>query len=132
MLDTITNGHLSSSLAPTLTSVAIAAGLPSSSVPALLEGLAGGDPPSVLLGGGTGGVPGLTQAMLGQVMEASYGVYARGYRLAWSSILPFVVLAIVAVAFLRGVRELMTEHVEATVEHEGLGGREDEDKKVVV
>jgi hypothetical protein len=43
-------------------------------------------------------------------------VYAKAYRLAWSSIIPFVVLAWIAVAFLKGVKELMTEHVEATVE----------------
>ena len=37
-------------------------------------------------------------------------------RLAFASIIPFVILAIVASACLRGVKELMTEHVEATVE----------------
>lgn len=45
-------------------------------------------------------------------------VYANAYRRAWASIVPFVVLAIVAVAFLRGVKELMTEKVEATVERD--------------
>lgn len=34
-----------------------------------------------------------------------------------SSVIPFVVLAIVAVLCMKGVRELMTEKVEATVEH---------------
>jgi hypothetical protein len=36
--------------------------------------------------------------------------------LAWASIIPFVVLALVAIVFLKGVSELMTEHIEATVE----------------
>lgn len=51
--------------------------------------------------------------------DASHTVYAAAYRLAWSSIIPFVVLALVAVGFLKGVSELMTEHVEATVERVG-------------
>lgn len=49
-------------------------------------------------------------------MRASENAYAAAYRLAWSSIIPFVVLALVAIWFLKGVKELMTEHVEATVE----------------
>jgi len=129
ILDTIINGHIASTLSPTLTSTASSAGLPASSIPALLAGLAAGESPSVLLES----VPGLTGEVLGKVMEASYGVYARGYRLAWSSILPFVVLAIVAVGCLRGVKELMTEHVEASVEREEVGmGDEGEGRKVVV
>ncbi|EJD40163.1 MFS general substrate transporter [Auricularia subglabra TFB-10046 SS5] len=50
------------------------------------------------------------------VLDASHRVYARAYRLAWASIIPFVVLVILAVLCLRGVAELMTERVEATVE----------------
>jgi hypothetical protein len=42
--------------------------------------------------------------------------YAAAYRLAWSSIIPFVVLATVAIVCMRGVGELMTDKVEATVE----------------
>lgn len=108
VLDAIINGKLNSVYAPAVTSAALSAGLPSSSVPALLEGLAAGV---------TTDVPGLTDEILGKVMQASHGAYAAAYRLAWASIIPFVVLALVAVIFLRGVKELMTEHVEATVEH---------------
>jgi len=49
-------------------------------------------------------------------MDASHWSYAHAYRLAWASVIPFVVLALIAVAFLKGVKELMTEKVEATVE----------------
>ena len=55
-------------------------------------------------------------AVLPAAMDASHHAYAAAYRLAWSSIIPFVVLAIVAVACLKGVKELMTEHVDAPVE----------------
>jgi len=51
-------------------------------------------------------------------MHASQEIYAAAYRLAWSSIIPFVVLALLAIVFLKGVKELMTEHVEATVERD--------------
>lgn len=50
-------------------------------------------------------------------MTASEWAYAHAYRLAWWSIFPFVVIAFVAVACLKGVKELMTERVEATVEN---------------
>jgi hypothetical protein len=48
-------------------------------------------------------------------MNASHDAYAAAYTLAWASITPFIVLAIMTVASLQGVKELMTEHVDATV-----------------
>jgi len=62
-------------------------------------------------------VVGLTPEVLGAAMKASQNAYAAAYRLAWASIIPFTVLAIIAVACLKGVKQLMTERVEATVEH---------------
>jgi hypothetical protein len=50
-------------------------------------------------------------------MAASHDAYAGAYRLGWASIIPFVVLVVVAIWFLKGVEELMTEKVDATVEH---------------
>jgi len=87
----------------------VEAGLPESSVPALLEALATGI--------GFSDVPGLNATITAKTLDASHWAYAHAYRLAWSSIIPFVVLALVAVFFLKGVKELMTEKVEATVEH---------------
>lgn len=102
-----------------MSSAALLAGLPSSSVPALLTALGSGE--------GLGEVPGASETVVKAAMRASEHVYAAAYRLAWSSIIPFVVLALVAIWFLRGVEELMTEHVEASVEKdEGVG------EKVVV
>jgi hypothetical protein len=63
-------------------------------------------------------VTGINDGILSDAMNASHHIYAAAYRLAWSSIIPFVVLALVAVGFLKGVKELMTEHVEATVERD--------------
>ena len=71
-------------------------------------------------GVGLAGVPGINAVVEGKVMLASEWVYAHAYRLAWASIVPFVVLALIAVICLKGVKELMTEKVEATVEHVGV------------
>jgi hypothetical protein len=108
VLDTIINGHLASAYAPTVGGAATSAGLPSSSVAALLAAFASG--------AGFDTVPGINNSILDAAMNASHEVYARAYRLAWSSIIPFVVLALVCIVFLKGVKELMTEHIDATVE----------------
>jgi hypothetical protein len=107
VLDAIINGKLTANLGPKVGAAAVQAGLPKSSVPALLEAIATGE---------FDDVDGLTPKVLGAALDASHIVYAEAYRLAWASIIPFVVLAIVAVIFIKQVRELMTDHVDASVE----------------
>lgn len=107
VLDAIINGKLNANYARAVSAAAVGAGLPENSVPDLLEALSSG----VLQG-----VEGATPAVWDAALNESHWQYAYAYRLAWASVIPFVVLAIVAVAFLRGVKELMTEKVEATVE----------------
>ena len=108
VLNAIINGKLKSCPA-TVGSAAVEAGLPKSSVPALLEAL--------VTGAGLTAVPGINASILDKTLDASHWAYAHAYRLAWASIIPFVVLALVGIWFLKGVKELMTEKVEATVEH---------------
>jgi hypothetical protein len=108
VLDVIINGKLKS-YPEKVGNAAIEAGLPKSSVPALLEALG--------TGVGLSDVPGLNPTILSKTIDASHWAYAHAYRLAWASIIPFVVLALVGIWFLKGVKELMTEKVEATVEH---------------
>ena len=103
----IVNGRLNSHYAKDVSSAAVAAGLPSSSVPALL---------AMLTEGAKEPIPGSTPEIMAKAVQASHWSYARAYRLGWASAIPFVVLAIAAVAGLRGVKNLMTEKVEATVE----------------
>ena len=107
-LTAIVNQHLDSNYASSVGGAAVKAGLPSSSVAALLTAFA--------TGAGFDSIPGISGASLGAAVSASESVYAHAYRLAWSAIIPFVVLALVAIWFLKGVKELMTEKVEATVE----------------
>jgi hypothetical protein len=108
VLDAIINGKLASTLTPKISEAAIQAGLARKSIPLLLEALESGE--------GIEDVPGLSNGILGQVLDVRASVYAAAYRLAWASIIPFVALAIVAVILIRNVKELMTDHVEASVE----------------
>jgi len=112
VLTAIIEGKLKSSYAVEVEAAAVSAGLPQSSVSDLLAALQKGSSEAL------GDVPGGDEDIIASAVNASQWVYARAYRLAWSSIIPFVVVAIVCVAFLRGVKELMTENVEASVEPE--------------
>ncbi|KAJ6622019.1 major facilitator superfamily domain-containing protein [Mycena sp. CBHHK59/15] len=109
ILNAIINNKLASYDAD-VGAAAIAAGLAPSAVPSLLQALAGGVPTVV---------PGVSDAVLAAATNASHEAYARAYRFAWIPVIPFVVVGMVCIACLNGVRELMTEHVEATVERVG-------------
>lgn len=111
VLDAIINGKLATTYASSVGEAAVKAGLPSSSVGALLAALASGSPAAMKA------VPGINDSIVAAAQMASEWAFAHAYRLAWASIIPFIVLALVAVACLKGVKELMTEKVEATVEH---------------
>jgi MFS family permease len=119
VLNAIINNKLSSTYASSVSSAATAAGLPASSVKALLAAMAVGSPAAIAK------VPGVNDGVVAAAMNASHWAYARAYRLAWASIIPFVVLALMAMACLKGVKELMTEKVEATVEHVPINGGEE-------
>jgi len=108
VLDAIINGKLDSTLAKQVGKAAIGAGLPASSLPDLLKAMAAGV--------GFADVKGLSPAILAAASTASHNAYAHAYRLAWVSIVPFVALAIISVFCLKGVKELMTEHVESALE----------------
>ncbi|CAL5874272.1 uncharacterized protein PFLUO_LOCUS8561 [Penicillium psychrofluorescens] len=108
VLDAIVNGHLDSTLDLAVGSAATKAGLPASSVPALMAAFASGT--------GFGSVPGINSTILEAASDASHWAYAHAYRLAWSSVIPFVALAIIGILCLKDVKEMMTEHVEASVE----------------
>ncbi|KAK3991243.1 major facilitator superfamily domain-containing protein [Cladorrhinum sp. PSN332] len=112
VLDAIIKGRLASHYSPAVGAAATAAGLPADSLPDLFTAFSTGN-----IGNLT--IPGVTQQIWGVAIEESRRQYAHAYRLAWSSIIPFVLLATVAIACMRGVSELMTEKVEATVEHVG-------------
>ncbi|OAA59098.1 Major facilitator superfamily domain, general substrate transporter [Niveomyces insectorum RCEF 264] len=97
VLNAIINGYLNGHYDGAVTAAATQAGLPAASVPALLKALA-------------------SAAVWTAAVTASRAQYAHAYRLGWASIIPFVVLGMVCIVFMRGVSELMTEKVEATVE----------------
>lgn len=115
VINAIINGNFNSHYAGDVSSVAISAGLPSSSVANLLEVMEAGTFASTSTGEG---IPGANESIMNAAWQASYRSYARAYRLGWWSVVPFVALALASVACMRGVKELMTEHVEATVERD--------------
>ncbi|KAI0546388.1 major facilitator superfamily domain-containing protein [Xylaria curta] len=110
VLNAIINGRLSGHYNSAVSKAALDAGLPEASIPSLLQAFETGDI-------GSDAIEGANAAIWAAAIKESQWQYAYAYRLAWSSVIPFVVLAIVAVALLKGVKELMTEKVEATVEH---------------
>jgi len=112
VISAIVNSRLNKHYATDVAGAAVAAGLPESSVAGLLKAMTAGESGA--------GVPGASPDVLKGAWDASHWSYARAYRLGWWSVVPFVVLATVAVACMRGVSELMTEKVEATVEREAL------------
>lgn len=110
VLNAIINGKLDSSYAKEVGAAATAAGLPQSSVADLIKGLLSGDAANL------DQLPGSNQDIVAAAVNASHWVYAHAYRLAWSSAIPFVVLAIISVFFMKDVSELMTGKIEASVE----------------
>lgn len=119
VLNAIINGRLSTHYASAVADAATSAGLPESAVAQLLEALGAGEINNT--------IQGATAEVWSAAIAASHWEYAHAYRLAWASIIPFVVLAIVAVACLKGVKDLMTDKVEAPIEPV----KREEDAKVV-
>lgn len=111
---TIVNSRIASHLPGDASSAAIAAGLPESSAAALLKSMAG----STASKARGQGVPGANAMIMDAAWDASHWSYARAYRIGFWSVVPFVALATISVACMKGVKNLMTERVEATVERE--------------
>jgi hypothetical protein len=112
----VINSRIASHYASDVSSAAIAAGLPQSSVAALLKSMKGATATTAK----GQGVTGANAEIMRAAWQASYSSYTKAYRLGWWSVVPFVALATISVACMTGVKELMTEKVEATVEHESL------------
>ncbi|KAL6705253.1 hypothetical protein ACN47E_007213 [Coniothyrium glycines] len=110
----IVNSRIASHYTGDVGSAAIAAGLPVSSVDALLRSMRG----STATKARGQNVPGANDAIMAAAWDASHWSYARAYRLGFWSVVPFVALATVSCALMKGVENLMTEKVEATVERE--------------
>jgi hypothetical protein len=115
----IVNSHIASHLNSDIGSAALEAGLPASSIPVLLAAMKGKSESSFK----GDAVPGANEMVIAAAWNASHWSYARAYRLAYWSVVPFVALATAAVLAMKGVRHLMTERVEASVEIETEGGQ---------
>ncbi|KAL1595997.1 hypothetical protein SLS60_009688 [Paraconiothyrium brasiliense] len=119
VLYTIINGHVVRNYNKEVTTAAVRAGLPAQDVPILLQVMAQGNGPptkEVLAAVLSQALPAASMTIIIAAQQAAYRVYAKAYGLAWASIIPFVVIAIVCCALLKAVSQLMTEKVEAPVE----------------
>lgn len=110
----VINSRIATHYASDVGAAAIAAGLPQSSVAALLKSMKGATATTAK----GKGVPGANADIMKAAWHASYWSYARAYRLGWWSVVPFVAMATISVACMKGVKDLMTEKVEATVERD--------------
>jgi hypothetical protein len=108
----VINSRIASHYASDVGSAAVAAGLPQSSVAALLKAMKGATATTAK----SQSVPGANPEIMRAAWDASYWSYARAYRLGWWTVVPFVAIAMISVASMKGVKELMTEKVDATVE----------------
>jgi hypothetical protein len=109
VLDAIINGVLGNTYASKVSTAAVDAGLPEADISALLSAMSAGTALT--------SVPGVNATIAAAAESASENAYAHAYNLAWASIIPFVVLGIASVLGLKGVKHLMTDEIEATVEH---------------
>lgn len=112
VINAVINSRFNSKYVYEVSTAAINAGLDPANVEGMLAAMATGSEDTVPVSS----IPGANAAIMKAAWDASHWSYAKAYRLGWWSVVPFVVLATVAVACLRGVKELMTEKVEATVE----------------
>ncbi|KAI8957282.1 major facilitator superfamily domain-containing protein [Daldinia sp. FL1419] len=109
VLNAIINGRLASHYEEGVKNAAADSGLSLDNVSDLLEALA-----AERTGSGVGTA---TPEVWAAAVEASRWQYDYAHRLAWASVIPFVVLAVAAVALGKGAKDLMTEKIEAAVEH---------------
>jgi hypothetical protein len=119
VLYTIAFGHVGSHYDNDVAQAAVGAGLSPENVPILLGIMAKGNGPpteQILAGVLSQVLPSATLPIIQAARGAGQKVFAKGFGLAWASIIPIAVISIVCCALLQGVEKLMTETVEAPLE----------------
>lgn len=119
ILYTIAFGHVSSNYNNAVAAAAINSGLSPEALPVLLGVMAEGHGPptqQALAGVLSQALPTATLPIIQAARTAGQEVYAKGFALAWASIIPVVVIAIACCALLKGIDPLMTNKVEAPLE----------------
>ncbi|KAL1598144.1 hypothetical protein SLS59_007154 [Nothophoma quercina] len=102
MYSSILTTESSKYLPQKVTPAALSAGLPESSLPALLQGIVAGDLSSI---------PGITPEILDAVGAAVKDAYARSYQTVYFCTLPFGALLIISALFSPNVEQYLTDEV---------------------
>lgn len=124
VVDTILNSYISSHYTKAVTAAVAPASLPAATMKKLVAAMKEGAGKTLVKDLGTT-LPDVSIPTLEAAVEAGHWVYAKGYRVSWASIIPFVVLSMACTIFLKGVKKLMTEKVEAPVEKMQQEGERD-------
>ncbi|KIX08868.1 uncharacterized protein Z518_03525 [Rhinocladiella mackenziei CBS 650.93] len=122
---TIFTGRAAEFVPEDVSAAAAAAGLPSSSIPALLSILTGATPnisPT--------SVPGLTSEIMQVSQVALKKAYIRSFRYVWYSSIPFGVVALVAAAYTKDLTPVMTEKVAQVLKTVKPSDNEDVEKDI--
>lgn len=120
ILYTIAFGHVAEHYNDNVAAAAASAGLAPQDIPILLGVMAEGHgPPTApaLTAVLSKALPSATREVIDAARSAGQHVYAKGFGLAWASIIPMAAIAVVCCASLAGVDEMMTNKVEAPLEH---------------
>lgn len=88
---------------------ALEAGLPEESIPSVMGALAVS--PGLLAT-----VDGMTPSIMGAIMNTYYAASAWSYAYVWYSIIPWCVVAVIAMLCLKSVAKQMTEKVDRPYE----------------
>lgn len=113
---TVTNSRIHLHYKNDVASAAVAADLPLTSVPVLLNVFETSTASKIQMQ--VAKIPGAKEAILARAWAASHWSFARAYRLGWWTVVPCVLVAIVSVSRLQHVKHRMTAEIEATIEPE--------------
>ncbi|KAL4919148.1 fungal trichothecene efflux pump [Aspergillus aurantiobrunneus] len=107
----VLNNEVQTNMPKYVGEAATAAGLPESSLPALLEALAAGSSPE--------GIPGVTANVVTAATEALKVAYSQSFRIVFLCTIPFTVILLVASCFVPSMKNLLHYGVAKRLQEKG-------------
>jgi hypothetical protein len=119
---TILENYVKDHVATNIATAALQAGLPSQSVPYLVEAIVAENQTALI------SIPGITPAIIGAASITSKETLVRGFRLVYLVSLAFGGVGVIASLLSRNVDKFKTKEIEITVGRQGLLTHEDEEQ----